>query len=132
MIRAYEVEPPQPFFSRGWAIVQALAPSIGIAVPVTRVARSSASHRTRSATSLGFTHFEKSALGMALRFAGVSIVPGRTTFAVSPAALFSSATVRIRLTNADLNVTYAPRPACGSTAARLPIATMRPEPDFRR
>src|SRR5229473_1683640 len=78
------------------------------------------------------THLDGSAAGIDLRFAGVSIVPGKIRFAVSPASLFSSATVRTSVASADLNVTYAPRPACGSTAVKLPIATMRPFPDFRR
>src|SRR5205814_2884350 len=115
-----------------WQAVHALGLSIGMAIPLICPARSSASHRTRSATSAGCTHFEKSARGMDFRFVGVSIVPGKTTFAVIPLSLFSSATVRTRVVSADLNVTYAPSPACGSTAARLPIAMARPFPDFRR
>src|SRR6266702_8859454 len=78
----------------GWRFVHTLLPSIGTTVPVTCAARSSASHSAKSATSPGLTHLEKSALGMDLRFTGVSIVPGKITFAVSPASLFSSATVR--------------------------------------
>src|SRR5271157_3438587 len=60
------------------------------------------------ATVEGRTHFEKSAFGMDLRFAGVSIVPGKITLAVSPASLFSRATVFIRETMAALEALYAP------------------------
>ncbi len=69
---------------------------------------------------------EVSAPGMATRFAGVSMVPGRITFAVMPASLFSSATVRISDTSAAFDALYAPTPAPGASAARLPMATMRP------
>src|SRR6266581_9032306 len=115
----------------GWRFAHTLVPSIGITVPVTCAARSYARNSARSATAPGCTHFDGSAEGIALRFAGVYIVPGKIRFAVSPASLFSSATVRTRVASADLKVTYAPRPACGSTAVKLPIATMRPFPDFR-
>ena len=52
---------------------------MGITVPVICAAFSWASHRINSATRLGLSHLEKSASGMALRFAGVSMVPGRIT-----------------------------------------------------
>ena len=89
----------------GWRFAHTLVPSIGITVPVTCGARSSASNNARSATAPGCTHFDGSAAGIALRFAGVSIVPGKIRFAVSPASLFSSATVRTRVASADLKVT---------------------------
>src|SRR5208283_977857 len=91
-----------------------------------------ASQVIRLATVGGRTHFEKSAFGMDLRFVGVSIVPGKMTFVVNPAALFSNATVLIRETMAALEALYAPTPAPGSSAARLPIAIMRPLPVCRR
>ena len=91
-----------------------------------------ASHVIRLATVEGRTHFEKSAFGIDLRFPGVSIVPGKITLAVSPASLFSSAAVLIRETIAALEALYAPTPTPGSSAARLPIAIMRPLPGCRR
>src|SRR6267154_703557 len=85
--------------------VQTLQPSIGMATPVIWRARTSESDNTNSATSFGRTHLEKSASGMNFRFAGVSIVPGRITFAVNPASLFSRATVRTSIVRAVLKVT---------------------------
>src|SRR5262249_2059719 len=84
------------------------------------------------ATVEGRTHFEKSAFGMALRFAGVSMVPGKIVFAVKPASLFSKATVFISETIAAFDALYAPITAPGSTAARLPTAMMRPSPVARK
>ena len=79
--------------------------AMGIAVPVTCAARSSVNHRARSATSCVGTHLLGSALGIALRFPGVSIVSGKIRLAVRPASRFSNATVRTRDTSAALNVT---------------------------
>ena len=69
---------------------------------------------------------EKSEFGMNLRFAGVSMVPGRTTLAVIPAAFVSNASVRTRDTNAAFDAEYAASVGWGSTAVRLPIATIAP------
>jgi hypothetical protein len=69
---------------------------------------------------------------MALRFSGVSMAPGKTTFAVKPASLFSSATVRTNIARAALNVMYASSRGCGQNAVRLPTATIRPFPDSRK
>src|SRR5438128_12591268 len=93
---------------------------------------SPASHVIKLATVAGRTHLEKSAFGIALRFVGVSIVPGKITLAVSLASLFSRATVLIRETMAALEALYAPTPAPGSSAARLSIAIVRPLPASRR
>ena len=57
---------------------------------------SPASHVIRLAIEFGRTHLEKSAFGMAFRLAGVSMVPGKITFAVRPQSLFSSAAVLIK------------------------------------
>src|ERR1700722_711681 len=78
-------------------------PYTGMAAPVTSFPAPPASHTIRLATDAGCTHVEVSAPDMALRLAGVSIVPGRITFAVMPACLFSSATVRISDTSAALD-----------------------------
>src|ERR1051326_544850 len=96
--------------------------------PLLSFAGSLASHTIRLATFAGWTHFEKSDPGMAARFAVVSMVPGRITFAVTPASRFSAATVLARETIAAFEALYAPTPAPGSTAARLPIAMIRPRP----
>src|SRR5207249_12037171 len=77
----------------GWRFAHTLVLSIGITVPVTCAARSSVSSSARSATATGCTHFDGSAEGIALRFAGVSIVLGQIRFYVSFASLFSSANV---------------------------------------
>src|SRR5690242_12444863 len=75
-------------------------PYTGIAAPVTSFPASPASHTIRLATEAGRTHCDVSAPGMALRLAGVSMVPGRMTLAVMPASLFSSATVFMSEENA--------------------------------
>jgi len=62
---------------------------------------------------------------MDLRFAGVSIVPGKTTFAVSPVLVFEAATVRTSITRADLKP-HTHESGVRLDAARLPIAMMRP------
>src|SRR5437667_693448 len=110
---------------------QTSLPSTGITAPLMALPASPASHVIKLATVAGRTHLEKSAFGIALRFVGVSIVPGKITLAVSPASLFSRATVLIRETMAALEALYAPTPAPGSSAARLPIAIMRPVPACR-
>src|SRR5260370_116562 len=51
---------------------------IGRAAPLTRDAPSDASSASIAAPCAGGAHLEKSAPGSALRFAGVSIVPGIT------------------------------------------------------
>ena len=56
----------------------------------------------------------------------------RIVFAVMPASLFSRAAVLISETIAALDALYAPTPGPGSSAARLPIATRRPSPVWRR
>src|SRR5215467_11974543 len=96
--------------------------------PLMSFAASLANHTVRLATFAGWTHFEKSDPGMAARLAVVSMVPGKTTFAVTPASRFSAATVLTRETIAAFDALYAPTPAPGSTAARLPIAIIRPRP----
>src|SRR5438045_4788372 len=63
-------------------------PYTGMAAPVTSFPASLTSHTIKLATDAGCTHCEVLAPGMALRFAGVSIVPGKMTFAVIPTALF--------------------------------------------
>ena len=68
---------------------------------------------------------------MAFLFAGVSIVPGRMTLARTSASLFSAATVLICDTMAAFDALYAPTPTPGSTAARLPMAMIRPFPAWR-
>lgn len=51
----------------------------------------------------GLTHREKSAFGIAERFAGVSMSPGRTQFAVIPDSRSSAAMLSVRLTTADFD-----------------------------
>src|SRR5213080_3842569 len=94
--------------------------------PVIFDAAGEAKCTSKAATCAGCTHLAGSAAGMAVRFLGVSMVPGRITFAEIP--LFSSATVRIKDTKAAFDAEYAPIDATGSAAIRLPIARMTPEP----
>src|SRR5579862_5918506 len=74
----------------------------------------------------GVTQREKSAWGMALRFAGVSMVLGSTAFTVIPKSLVSAATFFTSATTADFATAYAANFGNGSTAARDPIATILP------
>src|SRR5256885_16480562 len=105
---------------------------MGITAPLISLPASLANQTMRLAIEDGWIHLEKSELGIALRLAGVSIVPGRIALARSPASLFSRAAVLISETIAALDALYAPTPGPGSSAARLPIATRRPSPLWRR
>jgi hypothetical protein len=58
------------------------------------------------AISSGLTHFEKSASGMAVRLAGVSIVPGRRQLAVMPDPLVSSAIASVRAMTPALGISW--------------------------
>src|SRR3546814_12986679 len=64
----------------------------------TSAAPSEASQRARSATASGDTHLPGSADGIAARWAGVSMVLGRTTLAVTPLSTVSAAIVRVSAT----------------------------------
>src|SRR5581483_2552191 len=90
-----------------------------------------ASQRISEAIEAGCTQVRVSACGMALRFAGVSMVPGRIAFAVIPRSLFSAATVRINETNAAFEALYAATIGPGLSAARLAIAMILPLPACR-
>src|SRR5437763_4002081 len=105
---------------------------MGITAPLISLPASLANQTMRLAIEDGWIHLEKSELGIALRLAGVSIVPGRIALARSPASLFSRAAVLISETIAALDALYAPTAGPGSSAARLPIATRRPSPVWRR
>src|SRR5580693_4900538 len=74
------------------------------------------------------THFAGSTLGIAARFAGVSIVLGRTALTRTPADSTSAATACASATTAAFDAAYAADPAlvAGSTAAREPMTTMLP------
>src|SRR5579875_1872986 len=73
-------------------------PMMGIEAPVIAPASSDARNRMSFATSEGFGHDEKSASGIACLLAGVSIILGRTQFAVIPSILYSSEIVSVRRT----------------------------------
>src|SRR5437763_1547803 len=74
------------------------------------------------------TQFARSAAEAQPRLPGVSMVPGKTLFAVTPRSLFSSATVRIDETSAAFDALYAPAIGAGSTPCRLATAMIRPLP----
>src|SRR5437867_321531 len=92
---------------------------------------SPASHVIKLATVAGRTQLEKSAFGIALRFVGVSIVPGKITLAVTPASLYSRALVLRRDPMAAREALYAPALAPGARAARLQIEISRAAPGCR-
>lgn len=54
------------------------------------------------ATSPSFAHFEKSAFGIAFRFASVSMIEGTTAFTQIPSAATSSASATVREATTDL------------------------------
>ena len=97
-----------------------------MAAPLTACAASLASHTISAAISSGFTQRLASALGIAPRFAGVSITLGSTTLAVAPRSAISSANVCTSDTSPALLALYAARLAAGDTALRDPIMISRP------
>src|SRR4051812_18598289 len=60
------------------------------------------------------------------RSIGVSVIPGDTTFAVTPADAPSSAATLMRATSPALEAAYAAPPRVGRTATPELIATIRP------
>ena len=84
-----------------------------------------------SASCAGATHAAKSALGISLRFAGVSITVGSTAFTLMSWERTSSAIERTSWLRPALDAAYAPIPAPGGwIVARELTKTMRPNPRF--
>ena len=67
-----------------------------IAEPLTGLMLSETSPVITTAISIGGTHLEKSACGIAFRFSAVSMVLGRTAFTFMSSFLTSSAMVSVR------------------------------------
>jgi hypothetical protein len=67
-------------------------------------------NRITRAMSSGFGHFVKSAFGMALRFASVSMTLGSMEFVRTPVPLRSAAKESIIATAAAFDAAYAPAP----------------------
>src|SRR5271155_6092493 len=82
------------------------------------------------AISSGLGHFAKSAFGIALRFAAVSIMLGIIEFAQTPVPFKSWARQSIIATAADFEAEYADAPAAWSTAAFDATFTIAPLPCF--
>jgi glutamate racemase len=76
------------------------APQTGIAAPRTSFAPPPQRKRTTRAISSGFGHVAKSASGIALRFASVSMIEGRIVFTLTPVSFRSAASEVIRATAA--------------------------------
>src|SRR5216684_5632772 len=83
-------------------------------------------NRMTRAMSCGFGHFEKSALGMALRFTSVSMMLGRIEFTRTPVPFKSWARQSMRARAAALDAAYADPPAVWSNAAFDAIFTIDP------
>ena len=66
-----------------------------------------------------FGHFAKSALGMALRFASVSMMLGRIEFARTPVPFRSAASESIMATAAALDAAYCPAKIFRSSIAAI-------------
>src|SRR6267154_3872898 len=87
-------------------------------------------NRMTRAMSSGFGHFEKSAVGMALRFAAVSMMLGRIEFTRTPLPFRSAAKESIRATAADFEAAYEAAPPAWSNAALAATLTIDPRPAF--
>src|SRR5579862_3802966 len=99
---------------------------MGIAAPLTFAAASEQSHTINCAIDSGAIHVEKSAPAIAFRFAGVSMVLGKTALTVMPESFTSAAAFFTKATRAAFDTAYAENPGDASTAALDPTATIRP------
>src|SRR2546428_3999849 len=99
---------------------------IGISAPFIWLASLDARKIKVCAMDSGLTHLDGSASGMLLRFAGVSMVVGRTPLTVTFDPVSSSERARIRATRPDFDTMYAAAPGNGSSAAPAATCTMRP------
>src|SRR5262249_2951793 len=72
------------------------SPVTGIAAPCIALAASEARNSTTSASASGATQRRGSALGMSLRFCGVSMMLGRTQFTLMPLSRSSAAMLSVR------------------------------------
>src|ERR1041385_7040804 len=79
-----------------------------------------------AATSATFGHLAKSALGIAWRLGGVSMIDGSTAFTQIRSAASSSERLSVRLAKAALLAAYADRPAVGISAGLAATLTIRP------
>src|SRR6185436_4544484 len=93
----------------------------GMSAPLIAAVSSDMSHTSTCAMDSGFDQVDRSAWGILSRFAGVSIVVGRTPLTLTPAPSNSSARTRINETSADFATRYAAAPGKGSSAARAAI-----------
>ena len=87
-----------------------------------------ASDAITAATCSTFGQREKSALGIAARFAGVSMSDGTTAFTQIPSTQTSSESACVKVAPAALEAVYAviPLPSRGSIAGRAATFTIRP------
>src|SRR6266849_4515139 len=99
-----------------------------MAAPWMTLASSLQRNRMTRAISAGFGHLEKSAAGMALRLASVSIMLGRMEFTRMPLPFRSAASESSMATAADFAAAYAAAPAAWSNAAFAATFTMAPWP----
>ena len=76
-------------------------PSTGSRAPVTGVESADRRNAMTRAIAAGEVQLERSASGMALRLAGVSIVPGSTLLNRTPRSRFSAASTRVSAWTAD-------------------------------
>src|SRR5205814_10015622 len=103
-------------------------PLTGRSAPVTALAASLARNKMTSANSFGVTHFEKSALGMPARFAGVSMVDGSTALTVT-LPFNSAARASVRRCTPAFDAADGPMPEAACNAAIAPTLIMRPAPE---
>src|SRR5258706_13568968 len=79
-----------------------------------------------SAIAAGDGQLAKSAVGMALRFTGVSMIDGATALTQIPSLTTSSARHWVIDTTAALVAVYATMPPVGTSAGRAATLTIRP------
>jgi len=93
-----------------------------------RMSRAAADARKQitSARESGFTQCVGSALGIERRFAGVSMMLGRTEFAVISVPRVSAAIACVIATTPALLEAYAAACVVGKAPVREPIVTIRP------
>src|ERR1043165_8562392 len=85
-----------------------------------------------SAISAGFGHAAWSALGIAARLAGVSMIEGSTALTRMRSPASSAASACVIAATPALDATYAVMPGAGDRTGRAATLTIRPPPPVRR
>src|SRR5213076_2042263 len=100
--------------------------TIGIEVPVIPLASSVERNTMMAAISAAVAQRDGSAFGIAARFSALSMIRGRTQFAVMPSRLVSSAKDSVQRMSAALAIAYPAAPFSPFSAAVEATLTTRP------